>query len=600
MSGTDVSRRVRSSLGEGEQILWQSGTNARAALASAALPLLLLGTVIGTVAATGTVLVLLVVLDSGTLARVAGVVVFVLPIAAFVGLGLFELRKQEFVVTDRQLVAVTVNFPSVETQSLPHEKIREISVKQNYLGELLGVGTVEFEVYQTDAEAARIQFQGIDDPYVAADELRELLADQLATGAAQGTPDQANVSPRVTAHMGAGERVEWQSGTNVLPQVLTTLPLLLGIVLLASPFVGLAVGLASAFLFASTTAGLVLGGVALLLPVGGYVVNAVYQSRREEFVVTDQKVITVTALVTTHRTRVVPRTAIREVTVQQGPIANLMNVGNVSLELQQTGIQDDNITFEAIDDPHVAVEQLREVLAADLDADIQATPQTESTTASEVTPETETSDTEPTERGTGTTESRTPSTDPDATAGRADVSRRVKAQLDDDETVEWRAKPTVLSQALGSQLVNILSIAPFTGGFAGLFAAQSMEPRTAGSIAVVVGVLTVVLAFGARLLWYWYQARVEEFVVTDDKLVVVGMSGLSTETQSVPRDKVREITVNQGFADRLTSAGNISIELLQTELETNELTFESVENPYRQVERLKGVLSTDLEQAGAA
>lgn len=175
-----------------------------------------------------------------------------------------------------------------------------------------------------------------------------------------------NVSPKVQSQLDDNEQILWRSDTNVLPQVIAGIPGLL----IYSGFIGLwsagFFGGFSFFVFQSIAVAVGIGIIGFLLPVVGFTVSTIYESMNEEYVITDKKLITVTANRTNINVTSIPRQEIKEVAVEQGMIADFMNVGNIKFEVFQTDMKTDAVTLEGIDNPYKQVDELREILSEDL------------------------------------------------------------------------------------------------------------------------------------------------------------------------------------------------------------------------------------------
>ena len=180
---------------------------------------------------------------------------------------------------------------------------------------------------------------------------------------------EQEVSERVSSATSKNEEILWSSGTNVLPQVIASIPLLL----FAGGFVGIwsagFFGGISMLIFNSILVPVTIGILAFLAPIILFVVKTYYESSREEFVVTEDNIICATANSLSVNISSYPRSDIKQIGVRQSFIAEYMDVGKINFEVFQTEMQTDNIVFEGIDNPYRELENLRELLSEDLEGD---------------------------------------------------------------------------------------------------------------------------------------------------------------------------------------------------------------------------------------
>ncbi|MDR4478181.1 MAG: PH domain-containing protein [Nitrospira sp.] len=69
-------------------------------------------------------------------------------------------RWGRYVVTNRRIVLQN-GWTGHDIQSIPYQEIREVSIRQGLLSDLMGIGTVVIQARQDDAV---IQFRGVFDP----------------------------------------------------------------------------------------------------------------------------------------------------------------------------------------------------------------------------------------------------------------------------------------------------------------------------------------------------------------------------------------------------------------------------------------------------
>ena len=182
-------------------------------------------------------------------------------------------------------------------------------------------------------------------------------------------PTKQQVSARVNSATNKNEEILWSSGTNVLPQVIASIPALL----FAGGFVGIwSAGFFGGFallIFNTLLVPVAIGILAFIAPILLFIIKTYYESSREEFVVTEENIICVTANSLSVNVSSYPRSSIKEVGVRQSFVGEYMDVGNIDFEVFQTDMQTDNITFEGIDNPYGELENLRELLSEDLGGD---------------------------------------------------------------------------------------------------------------------------------------------------------------------------------------------------------------------------------------
>ena len=85
-------------------------------------------------------------------------------------------RWGRYVVTSRRIV-LRNGWTGRDIQSIAHREIREISVKQGPLAELMGIGTVVIQSRQDDV---MIQFRGVFDPEDVTQRIQAALAGRSA------------------------------------------------------------------------------------------------------------------------------------------------------------------------------------------------------------------------------------------------------------------------------------------------------------------------------------------------------------------------------------------------------------------------------------
>lgn len=173
-------------------------------------------------------------------------------------------------------------------------------------------------------------------------------------------------SRRIESTMKQGEEVTWYSGTNVVPSVIAAIPGLI----LTGGFVGIWAGMFFGFfisiILGSFIPAILIGVVAFLLPIGYFIVATAYESSKEEFAVTDERIITVTANKLNVDVNAYDRNDIKQLGVQQGFVGDMMNVGDITIEIFQTDMQTDQVMLEGIDSPYDNLDQLRDILSEDL------------------------------------------------------------------------------------------------------------------------------------------------------------------------------------------------------------------------------------------
>lgn len=176
-----------------------------------------------------------------------------------------------------------------------------------------------------------------------------------------------NMSRKVESTMKQDEDVIWYSGTNVVPSVISAIPALA----LYGGFIGVWSGMFFGFIISQVLGSIiwavVVGILGFLLPIVSFAVSTIYEASNEEFAVTDRRIITVSANRLNIDVNAYDRNDIKQLGVQQGFVGDMMNVGNITIEVFQTDMQTDNVILEGIDNPYDNLETLKEVLSENLD-----------------------------------------------------------------------------------------------------------------------------------------------------------------------------------------------------------------------------------------
>jgi hypothetical protein len=176
-----------------------------------------------------------------------------------------------------------------------------------------------------------------------------------------------------------------------------------------------------------------------------------------------------------------------------------------------------------------------------------------------------------------------------------DVSRKIRAHMNKNEDIQWQSKTNVLPQVIGG-LLGALALGAFLGLWAGgFFGVIALVFTGNASIAIAIAAAGFLLPMIGFIATNVYEARKEEFVLTDDKLITLTANNLNADVRAVPRDAVTETRVEQSFVGDMMGVGDIKFELAQTELETDLITFEGIDNPYEEVKELRNHLSSEIK-----
>lgn len=110
---------------------------------------------------------------------IIAIIAFLLPIISLLVISIYESKNEQFAITDTHLITLTANKLNVNTSKYSRSDIKEISVEQSFIGDIMGVGDIVFEVYQTDMETDGIVFEGIDNPYDEISKLKNIIRKDL-------------------------------------------------------------------------------------------------------------------------------------------------------------------------------------------------------------------------------------------------------------------------------------------------------------------------------------------------------------------------------------------------------------------------------------
>ena len=178
---------------------------------------------------------------------------------------------------------------------------------------------------------------------------------------------------------------------------------------------------------------------------------------------------------------------------------------------------------------------------------------------------------------------------------RTNLSKRMKSNLDDSEQILWYSRTNVLPQLIAS-IPGILLFGGFFGIWAGLFfggfASIILGTFTVGIVIGTIGFVTPMVLLAVQT---YYESKREEFVVTDEKLIAATANNMSTDMDSVPRNKIKGVGVKQGLVGDMMSVGDISFEVYQTDMQTDMVVFEGIDKPYDELSKLREILSDDLD-----
>jgi membrane protein YdbS with pleckstrin-like domain len=593
---TDLSERVQSELDADETVLWRAGPGVRPAFLEAvtswsgllfAHTALTTGSVIGVFAGftTGSVPIFVAV----TLLVVAG-------FYSWYGFKLrYKFRNEEFVVTDRRVIAVRLTTPGirdspegvktdvrdplVRVEIASREAIQTVMTTQGLGHPILGTGYARLVV--VDPEPRAVSFGPLEDLSEEVEQLRKVLDENLPSEYTGSTEHAHDVLPTAQSYIGVDETVLWKSDARVTPQAL------------AAAVFGMLFGMLGAYLTAlltgSTPATVIASAGVFATVVLLYLVTAVFQTRNEQFVVTDQQAVQVYTSFASRVTRAVPLTDVETVGIKQGIFGNLLGVGNITFELQrENSVQDpttvpgfgalerflnslfarpnmlDRVTFTGIDDLYSELEQLRQILSEERSA-------------------------EPDRRVgavSSTDVSRATTGEQSEVAG----SRRVDSHLNATEEIVWRASksgPPDVTVALKFSgilvfLLPVIWIPPLV-----LFLLFPM-------VFLTLSLSGLVLLFVYLAGSYAYQARTAEYILTDKNILTLDTDGLVLETTLTPRRPVYNVTVEQGALNKLFGIGDITLEMDQSAVGLQRVTFESVKDPQAETEQLREVLSVGL------
>jgi hypothetical protein len=175
----DMSSRVESTMKDRENVHWYSGTNVLPSVISALPGVLLTGGFIGLWSGMFFGFLISNFLGNLIWVLIVGVLAFLFPIALFAIGEIYESSKEEFVVTDRRIITVTANKLNIDMNAYDRDNIKQIGVQQGFVGDMMGVGNITVEVFQTDMQTDKVMLEGIDNPYDNLDELRGILSEEL-------------------------------------------------------------------------------------------------------------------------------------------------------------------------------------------------------------------------------------------------------------------------------------------------------------------------------------------------------------------------------------------------------------------------------------
>lgn len=174
-----VSERVKSALNSDEEVLWSSETNVTPQLIASMPGVLFMGGFFGIWSAGFFGGISLTLFRSLLIPVAIGVTGFLAPILLFAVKLIYESKREEFAVTNQRIISVTANKMNIDLNSYPRSDIKQVGVEQSIVGDLMGVGNINFEIYQTDMQTDNVKFEGIDDPYAHLEELRDILSEDL-------------------------------------------------------------------------------------------------------------------------------------------------------------------------------------------------------------------------------------------------------------------------------------------------------------------------------------------------------------------------------------------------------------------------------------
>lgn len=95
-----------------------------------------------------------------------------------------------------------------------------------------------------------------------------------------------------------------------------------------------------------------------------------------------------------------------------------------------------------------------------------------------------------------------------------------------------------------------------------LFVVHILPPTLAGHSvrgAENVIVLIVIIALLLTVAVHWLRWRMAEYILTDHRIILTE-GVISRVTESITLDRVQDVTVRQGLADRMLQRGNVEIE----------------------------------------
>lgn len=176
------------------------------------------------------------------------------------------------------------------------------------------------------------------------------------------------------------------------------------------------------------------------------------------------------------------------------------------------------------------------------------------------------------------------------------LSPKINAIIEDDEEVIWCKNTNVIPQVIG-QIPGTLLFGGFMGIWSGMFfGIPAMTIFQTIKIPIMIGVVAFIIPMILLIIRNIYEAKNEQFVVTEKNLITLKANKLNVNTTRYNRSDIKEISVNQSFISDIMGVGNICFEVYQTDMDTDTVVFEGINNPYNEVSKLKEILSKDLNK----